>query len=177
MLNASFAGLFTLAASLADVVSGADVSGADIAAVSNAVSNADAGKYAELFTDRGTLITVVTLTGILVVFFALFLLILIFGIFGLSDKAKKKAAAAAKQQTVAPKAPAQAAAPNAVKFTPAAPAVSDGIPGEVIAAIAAAVAYMEDGKSYTVRSVRRAPQTQGRPAWSTAAILENTRPF
>ena len=55
------------------------------------------------------------------------------------------------------------------------PAVSTGIPGEVIAAISAAV-YCMFGEGAKVMSVRRQQRT-GRSAWSMAGLLENTRPF
>ena len=55
------------------------------------------------------------------------------------------------------------------------PAVSSGIPGEVIAAISAAV-YCMFGEGAKVMSVRR-QQRSGRSAWSMAGLLENTRPF
>ena len=59
-----------------------------------------------------------------------------------------------------------------------APAVQEeGISGEIIAAIAAAVAAMEEGtgSSYSIRSVRRSAGT--RPVWGAAGLMENTRPF
>ena len=55
------------------------------------------------------------------------------------------------------------------------PEVSNAIPGEVIAAISAAV-YCMFGESARVMSVRRQQRT-GRSAWSMAGLLENTRPF
>lgn len=63
-------------------------------------------------------------------------------------------------------------APAAPKET--APAAQAGIPGEIVAAIAAAVACLEPGA--VVTSVRRAPQG-GVSAWKLAGLLENTRPF
>ncbi len=67
---------------------------------------------------------------------------------------------------------------------PAAPAVSQGISGEVVAAISAAV-YMMEGEGATVTSIAPAaaarqqapnPITRRNP-WAFAAITENTRPF
>ena len=55
------------------------------------------------------------------------------------------------------------------------PAAASGIPGEVIAAISAAV-YCMFGEGARVMSVRR-QQRSGRSAWSMAGLLENTRPF
>ena len=87
-------------------------------------------------------------------------------------KAKKNppAGKTAPAQTVKP-APKAAAAPKA------APAAENGIPGEVIAAIAAAVAFVTGGKG-KVKSVCRA-QANGsrRGAWGDAGVHENTRPF
>lgn len=56
----------------------------------------------------------------------------------------------------------------------AVPEVQSGIPGEIVAAIAAAVYCMEPGA--VVTSVRRSPQN-GVSAWKMAGLLENTRPF
>lgn len=63
------------------------------------------------------------------------------------------------------------------KNTPVNVIKDDGIPGEVIAAITAAVSMMSQnlGKKYTLKSVKRVKQA--RPSWSMAGILENTRPF
>lgn len=88
-------------------------------------------------------------------------------------------------------APAPAAAPApvapAVPAAPAkpAPAVQQGIPAPVVAAIAAAVQAFGGG-AYTLRSVEKAPEAaaaapaapvQGRRAWARAALAESTRPF
>lgn len=54
------------------------------------------------------------------------------------------------------------------------PAVEEGIPGEVVAAIAAAVACVLPGAR--IASVRRAARP-ARSAWSMAGLLENTKPF
>ena len=64
---------------------------------------------------------------------------------------------------------------EAVEVREETPAVSSGIPGEVIAAISAAV-YCMFGEGAKVMSVRR-QQRSGRSAWSMAGLLENTRPF
>ena len=95
---------------------------------------------------------VVTITGIVLVFLILILLMAIITLEGKifdSMNAKKKAAKeAAKAPAVQPAAPVQqaAAAP--------APQVEEGIPGDVIAAIMAAIHAMGNGK-YTLKAVRR----------------------
>lgn len=69
-------------------------------------------------------------------------------------------------------------APVAAAPAPVKPHVEAGIPQEVVAAIAAAVACMEQqaGAHYTVRSIRRAPG-KGRRAWTKAAASAYTQPF
>lgn len=119
---------------------------------------------------------VVTLTGISLVFAILIVLMLIImleGKFFDSMNARKKAEKEAQMQKAsAPAAPSQpvAAAPAAQEE----PEVEPGIPGEVIAAIAAAVAALSGGK-YTLRSVRRAGH--GRSAWGKAGVSDVTSPF
>ncbi len=114
---------------------------------------------------------VVAITGITLVFLILFLLMVIITVEGKifdSIAAKKKAAAeAAKPADAAPTAPAAAAAPQ--------PEVEAGIPGAVVAAIAAAIACMSGGK-YTLRAVRRAGKEQG-SNWKKAGTSDVTSPF
>ena len=71
--------------------------------------------------------------------------------------------------------------PQAAPVAPAAPApvVENGIPGEVVAAIAAAVYYLE-GDTVTVQGIRRLPTAQNgrrRGAWGDAGVAQNVRPF
>ncbi|MGN1080960.1 MAG: OadG family protein, partial [Acutalibacteraceae bacterium] len=53
-----------------------------------------------------------------------------------------------------------------------------GIDGETLAVISAAVyAYMApSGKKYQIKSITER-QTRRRPAWASAGIMQNTRPF
>ena len=112
---------------------------------------------------------VVTVTGIVLVFAILVLLMLIIMLEGKifdSMNAKKKAAKeAAKAPAVQPAAPVQqaAAAP--------APQVEEGIPGDVIAAIMAAIHAMGNGK-YTLKAVRRSKN-----GWGNAGVNDTTAPF
>ena len=105
----------------------------------------------------------VTITGMVVVFAAL--IFLTFCIWLSFTKPK---------QPAAPKTEAKPAAPAPKAPAPVANATA-GIPGEVVAAISAAVASMMGGKPFAVRSIKRKKQT--RPAWGAAGIVENTRPF
>ena len=112
---------------------------------------------------------VVTITGIVLVFLILILLMAIITLEGKifdSMNAKKKAAKeAAKAPAVQPAAPVQqaAAAP--------APQVEEGITGDVIAAIMAAIHAMGNGK-YTLKAVRRSKN-----GWGNAGVNDTTAPF
>ena len=112
---------------------------------------------------------VVTITGIVLVFLILVLLMAIITLEGKifdSMNAKKKAAKeAAKAPAAKPAAPVQqaAAAP--------APQVEEGIPGDVIAAIMAAIHAMGNGK-YTLKAVRRSKN-----GWGNAGVNDTTAPF
>ncbi len=107
------------------------------------------------------------LIGFCVVFAALLLLTFVFWIFGMVARGKSANQAVAKK--VIPPSPVVKAAP--------APVVEDGVPEEVVAVIAAAVAAMSDGTTqYAVRRIRAA-RTASRPVWAAAGIAENTQPF
>ena len=112
---------------------------------------------------------VVTITGIVLVFLILILLMAIItledNIFDSMSAKKKAAKEAAKAPAVQPAAPVQqaAAAP--------APQVEEGIPGDVIAAIMAAIHAMGNGK-YTLKAVRR-----GKNGWGKAGVNDTTAPF
>ncbi len=110
---------------------------------------------------------VVTLTGITLVFAILVLLMAIIMLEGKifdSLAAKKNAAKEAPKAPQAPAAPVQ-------KASAAAPQVEEGIPGDVIAAIMAAIHAMGNGK-YTLKAVRRAKN-----GWGKAGVNDTTAPF
>ncbi len=54
--------------------------------------------------------------------------------------------------------------------------VQNGIPEEVVAAIAAAVYTLYGSAGHTITSIKRS-ERPARSAWATAGLLENTRPF
>ncbi|MCI9272911.1 MAG: OadG family protein [Clostridiales bacterium] len=123
--------------------------------------------------DWGTTWTVV-LTGLLVVFCILIILtFVILGYGTLVYRIQNRKKSSPKSPEIREDKP-QAAQPTVI---PAAPAQEEGISGEIIAAIAAAVAVMGEGTgtSYSIRSVKRS--SGSRPVWSTAGLMENTRPF
>ncbi len=122
-------------------------------------------------------IAVVALTGIALVTLVLVVLILIIQvqgkIFDKIDSNKRKKAEAEKAASLASK---QDAKPAAMPAAPAKvpPMVEDGIPEEVVAVIAAAVAAMGDGK-YTLRSLTRVNPSRGK--WGAAGAVFGTDPF
>ncbi len=109
---------------------------------------------------------------------ALALLIVVFYAFGAitsktknsSNKKKEKKDAAIPPQKTVP-------APKQMPFSPVA---EQGISGEVVAAISAAVYAMEGNSNSVITSItpmrKRNPIT-GRNPWANAAVIENTRPF
>lgn len=116
--------------------------------------------------------TVVVMTGLGLVFSILIVLTLILTLQGklfASMDAKKK---------VENKPGAEPMQPAMARPEPPAPApvpvVQDGIPPEVVAAIAAAVAQIEGGR-YTLRTVSTVQQ--GRGQWGLAGVISYTEPF
>ena len=111
---------------------------------------------------------VVTITGIVLVFLILVLLMAIITLEGKifdSMNAKKKAAKTAAQ------APAAKPAAAPVQQAATATQVEEGIPGDVVAAIMAAIHAMGNGK-YTLKAVRR-----GKNGWGKAGVNDTTAPF
>ena len=132
-----------------------------------------------IVADRSaTFTSTVVIAGIVIVLGILVLLIFVFKAFGAivhgaETRGKKKKLKAMESQVTVASAPAVQTAPSAP-----APVVESGIPGEVVAVIAAAVAASE-GPGAVVQSVRRVrPNPVGvRNPWAAAAVVENTRPF
>lgn len=112
----------------------------------------------------------VVVTSLVLVFGMLVALCLIITLEGkMMDRAEKPAAP--KPAAPKPAAPARKPAP-----APPTPAVETGIPAEVVAAIAAAVACTEG--SAVIRAVRRAPAAGSRRGnWGDAGVVANTTPF
>lgn len=123
----------------------------------------------------------VVLTSITLVFAMLIVLALIITLEGKvfdSIAAKKNPP----KEPRAPKAAAPRSQPPAggsVAQAAALPVAQDGIPGEVIAAIAAAVACLE-GETAVIRGIRRVPSARSagrRGVWGDAGVAQNTTPF
>jgi len=150
----------------------------------------------ELTADTsGTFTATVVIAGIVIVLAVLILLIWIFQLFGIvapkinawsekrdekraekkALKEKKKAAKkAAENGEIVPQKAEQPAAVSA-PAAPAQPVAEEGISGEVVAAISAAVAQLEGG-NVVIRSIRK-KNIRGRNPWANAANMDNTRPF
>ena len=131
----------------------------------------------EPFDGTVVMVSIVLVFAMLV---ALCLIIMLEGRFfdRASGKAAEPAPAAAPAPKAAPAAPAPAAPAPAAK-APAAPAPADGaVPGEVVAAIAAAVSVLL-GEGAVVRGIRRVPASAAsrRGAWGDAAARELTTPL
>ena len=109
---------------------------------------------------------VITITGIVLVFAILVLLMAIITLEGKIFDGMNVRKAAAK---AAPKAP--VAKPAAPVQQAAAPVVEEGIPGDVVAAIMAAIHAMGNGK-YTLKAVRRSKN-----GWGKAGVNDTTAPF
>lgn len=121
--------------------------------------------------DKVTLSLTILLTGLVVVFLVLIVLTEIIKLYGtLVHNATNK------NKKPKPVEKAQEPAPAPVPAAPAAPAVEDGIPGEIVAAIAAAVYCTEGASVSAIKSIRRS-RSAFRSAWGMAGVMENTRPF
>lgn len=122
----------------------------------------------------------VVITGVSLVFLILVVLAVIITCQGkifdsIADSKKKKAEAekAARMAEMSAAAPAPAASAPAVQEQPVAePVIEEGIPQEVIAAIAAALMCMGGGK-YKLRALRKAERSR----WGTAGVVSDTEPF
>ena len=128
-------------------------------------------------SDATVVITSVSLVfGMLV---ALCLIITLEGKIFDAISVKKNPPKAPKAADSAPRAAAPAPKPAAPKAEAPVQAAAGGIPGEIIAAIAAAVASLE-GEGAVIRGIRRiaAPAAKSRRgAWGDAGVREHTTPF
>ena len=124
-------------------------------------------------SEKGIASAKVILTGFVVVFSVLLLLI---GIIKLYSLIVGKAQSVGSKRSVKPSEE-SVKLPSVVRETvdEEEQTSGEGIPEEVVAVIAAAVAslYGSQGKA-RIKSIRRAG---GRSAWANAGVLDNTRPF
>ena len=121
----------------------------------------------------------VVLTSITLVFAMLIALCLIITLEGKLFDLKNKKPAVPKPQAPAAPAAKAAPAPAAKPAAPAAKADNGGIPGEVIAAISAAVATVM-GSGAVIHGIRRVSKPAAgsrRGSWGDAGVREHTTPF
>ena len=121
----------------------------------------------------------VVLTSITLVFAMLVALCLIITLEGKLFDLKNKKPADPKPQALAAPAAKAAPAPAAKPAAPAAKADNGGIPGEVIAAISAAVATVM-GSGAVIHGIRRVSKPAAgsrRGSWGDAGVREHTTPF
>ena len=121
----------------------------------------------------------VVLTSITLVFAMLVALCLIITLEGKLFDLKNKKPADPKTQAPAAPAAKAAPAPAAKPAAPAAKADNGGIPGEVIAAISAAVATVM-GSGAVIHGIRRVSKPAAgsrRGSWGDAGVREHTTPF
>lgn len=121
----------------------------------------------------------VVLTSITLVFAMLVALCLIITVEGKIFDAIKNKKNGTKAAPAAPAAPAVQNIAKAAPSAPAAPAADGSIPGEIVAAIAAAVASL--GENLTIRGIHRVQKKTAtgsrRGAWGDAGVTQNTTPF
>ncbi len=134
-----------------------------------------------IIADRSVTFTVtVIVAGIGIVLCTLLVLIGVFYAFG--AVVSKSQANAKKKEAKKIQSDMEAALSKASESVPApapasAPVIEEGISGEVVAAISAAVYAMEGG-SAVIRSVsRKTSPVSTRNPWAQAAVVDNTRPF
>ena len=121
----------------------------------------------------------VVLTSITLVFAMLIALCLIITLEGKLFDLKNNKPADPKPQAPAAPAAKAAPAPAAKPVAPAAKADNGGIPGEVIAAISAAVATVM-GSGAVIHGIRRVSKPAAgsrRGSWGDAGVREHTTPF
>lgn len=121
----------------------------------------------------------VVLTSITLVFAMLVALCLIITLEGKLFDLKNNKPAKPKPQAPATPAAKAAPAPTAKPAAPAAKADNGGIPGEVIAAISAAVATVM-GSGAVIHGIRRVSKPAAgsrRGSWGDAGVREHTTPF
>lgn len=123
----------------------------------------------------------VIIAGLGIVLATLAVLIVVFYAFGtIVSKTQNKSSKKAKSVDDKKAEMAKASAPAVKAPAPAAPKAAEGVSGEIVAAISAAVYSMEGNSNATITSItpvrKNSPITSRNP-WARAAIADNNRPF
>lgn len=118
------------------------------------------------------------LAGFIVVFMVLVLLIVIITVYGKLiqsvQKRSQKHREKKEKKVVKLDAPGKPVPPSSV-YIPKQDDDDGEIPGEIIAAIAAAVDTIYGGRPHRIKSVKRSRGS--RSAWGNTGVMQNTRPF
>ncbi len=118
---------------------------------------------------------ILLLAGFIVVFTVLILLILIVTVYSkIVTSVQNKGKKGKSEKQAAEKKDDSPAAPIVTAQTDTAEDNGE-IPGEIIAAIAAAVSEIYGDKPHKIKAVKKS--RAARSAWSRAGVLDNTRPF
>ncbi|MDO4882676.1 MAG: OadG family transporter subunit [Oscillospiraceae bacterium] len=126
--------------------------------------------------EKGISSAKVILTGFVVVFAVLLLLIIIIKIYSAIVNKAQSTGFKVKKKVETPGKPEESVTKAEPVKEQSVQTQTDGIPGEVIAVISAAVATMYGGKDKVrIKSVKKSGSK--RSAWANAGVIENTRPF
>ena len=122
---------------------------------------------------------ITTITGIVLVFAMLLFLVFVLWLFGVVAKAATKSAEkkAMKAKADLSKQISEEAPKTDVNEVVSSSSADDGVSGEVVAAIAAAISvmYSGTGKKPVIKSVKKSGSR--RSAWASAGIADNIRRF
>ena len=122
---------------------------------------------------------ITTITGVVLVFAMLLFLVFVLWLFGVVAKAATKSAEkkAMKAKVDLSKQISEEAPKTDVNEGASSSSADDGVSGEVVAAIAAAISvmYSGTGKKPVIKSVKKSGSR--RSAWASAGIADNTRSF
>ena len=122
---------------------------------------------------------ITTITGIVLVFAMLLFLVFVLWLFGVVAKAATKSAEkkAMKAKADLSKQISEEAPKTDLNEVVSSSSADDGISGEVVAAIAAAISvmYSGTGRKPVIKSVKKSGSR--RSAWASAGIADNTRSF
>ena len=122
---------------------------------------------------------ITTITGVVLVFAMLLFLVFVLWLFGVVAKAATKSAEkkAMKAKADLSKQISEEAPKTDVNEGASSSSADDGVSGEVVAAIAAAISvmYSGTGKKPVIKSVKKSGSR--RSAWASAGIADNTRRF
>ncbi|MCD7872618.1 MAG: OadG family protein [Clostridiales bacterium] len=119
-----------------------------------------------------TQVATLVIAGVVIVMVVFIVLIFVFKYFGLAVSKSQNLSHKKDEKPVKPLPVLNSSASRAA----AAPPVQQGISGEIVAAIAAAISASEGGKQVVIRSIK-VKKVAGRNPWAAAAAADNTRPF